>query len=530
MDFKHYLARILPPFKKFLVEHVSPSITLANAAVLCLLYLDYRRNNSKPDVDSVEQFVEHEYTGHPILYDELRSMMIETGHNVRNLADIYRPGRNSLFTHNPEGKTTVWLTDSKIPIIKELRAINEGLTANKIGASSRKVCTPSTPTPSSTASPAPPPSPVPMDNTFSSVKTPRRGTVNKTTAIAPAESRKDAPLPSPAVRPSKERMPALVVPHSSVPIKDSIFNQDNLPQILIPLPTLSSSRFYDKVLPTARALVEKLDPSYPEHKQFVYMGEISQGALATVRTALWGDIQVAVKSIRHNNDDRIKEAAHREYEIHQLCSGPFVVPILKMFDKSKKTLLVTELSGYCDMATVIKNGPLSNIQATLASCDLLSGMVRIHANEYGHFDLKPENLFPRHGKLNEYTAIIEVGDFGCARRVPKGGRLMGVQGTYTYMAPEVYLNQGYTEEADLFSAAVTIWSFYTGRRVFEGLNPEQVAERHSRGERETFDERFPEGVKEIIESCWQQKDVNRCTALEALAKMRAVVLRLLAQL
>ena len=75
-----------------------------------------------------------------------------------------------------------------------------------------------------------------------------------------------------------------------------------------------------------------------------------------------------------------------------------------------------------------------------------------------HRDIKPQNIFlSRDGDF-------KLGDFGIAKTVEKtaGGTKIG---TYSYMAPEVYNNQPYGHEADIYSLGLVLYWLLNDRRL-----------------------------------------------------------------
>ena len=85
-----------------------------------------------------------------------------------------------------------------------------------------------------------------------------------------------------------------------------------------------------------------------------------------------------------------------------------------------------------------------------------------------HRDIKPQNIFA--SPLGDY----KLGDFGIAKTVEKtmGGTKTG---TYKYMAPEVYNNQPYGQQADIYSLGLVLYWLLNKRRMpFMPLPPQKL--------------------------------------------------------
>lgn len=80
-------------------------------------------------------------------------------------------------------------------------------------------------------------------------------------------------------------------------------------------------------------------------------------------------------------------------------------------------------------------------------CTVLSQCMR---RKIIHRDIKPQNIFiNRDGDFN-------LGDFGIARTM-KRSNLGTMVGTYSYMAPEVFLNHPYDHRVDVYSLGMVLY-------------------------------------------------------------------------
>ncbi|MCD7905492.1 MAG: protein kinase [Clostridiales bacterium] len=105
-----------------------------------------------------------------------------------------------------------------------------------------------------------------------------------------------------------------------------------------------------------------------------------------------------------------------------------------------------------------------------------------------HRDIKPENIF-----VSE-EGNYKLGDFGIARQLEKTMAGLSKKGTYTYMAPEVYLGRKYGSSVDIYSLGLVMYRFLNNNRTpllppypnkISGADMERSLSRRMSGE--TFD-------------------------------------------
>ena len=108
-----------------------------------------------------------------------------------------------------------------------------------------------------------------------------------------------------------------------------------------------------------------------------------------------------------------------------------------------KMELLTPLKCYLDAG-------ISENQVIQLGSDICNALIACKEHSIVHRDIKPENIFvSRDGRF-------KLGDFGIAKTMEEtvGGTRIG---TYEYMAPEVYNNQAYHSEADIYSLGLVMY-------------------------------------------------------------------------
>ncbi|MBE5882023.1 MAG: serine/threonine-protein kinase [Lachnospiraceae bacterium] len=106
-----------------------------------------------------------------------------------------------------------------------------------------------------------------------------------------------------------------------------------------------------------------------------------------------------------------------------------------------------------------KEHPLAEHDVIKLGCDICHALQLCQKRNIVHRDIKPENIF-----INDYNDY-KLGDFGIARTVEKTVSNLSKKGTYTYMAPEVYLGKPYGATADIYSLGTVLYRYLNENRA-----------------------------------------------------------------
>ena len=104
--------------------------------------------------------------------------------------------------------------------------------------------------------------------------------------------------------------------------------------------------------------------------------------------------------------------------------------------------------------------------------DIAHAIVECQQSKVIHRDIKPDNIFVNaHGDF-------KLGDFGIARQLERTQASMSQRGTYSYMAPEIYLGRHYDARVDIYSLGLVLYQLLNGNRLpFLPAYPERISHR-----------------------------------------------------
>eukprot|EP00803_Ostreobium_quekettii_P002628 evm.model.scf_148EXC.5 EVM.evm.TU.scf_148EXC.5 scf_148EXC:57852-63449(-) len=201
-------------------------------------------------------------------------------------------------------------------------------------------------------------------------------------------------------------------------------------------------------------------------------------------------------------------------------------------------------------------GPRYGLATGLKWCVQVARAVEyLHSNcvRVVHRDLKLGNILLTTGQEDLSLASIRLADFGLAVELSELEAqarqdeqrvfddtsaepheddgiysLTSKTGSWLYMAPEVFLGQGYNHKADIYSLGVIILEIVTGRllsdtvlRVRSWEEAKKFASRVAKGIRPELPSEMPKELAEVVSACWAQDPQKRPSASEVAKRLEA---------
>jgi serine/threonine protein kinase len=257
-------------------------------------------------------------------------------------------------------------------------------------------------------------------------------------------------------------------------------------------------KYHSLKIPEAPLGPPEIDPSEIE------IGHVlGDGSFGTVYMGHCRQKAVAVKKLlKQNLSEQDLEDFRREIEILSSMFHPNICLFMGACTQPGNLMIVTELMK-SDLQHVLHD---SNIQLSLLTRmrmakDIALGMNWLHQNKPPiiHRDLKPSNL------LVDENWRVKVSDFGLSQiRWRESVKTEDDKGTAQWMAPELLLNQPYTEKCDVYSFGIVLWELLTRQEPFPEFDnfedfKKAVCEQHRRP---SIPPNIPSGLKMLIQDCW----------------------------
>jgi len=183
---------------------------------------------------------------------------------------------------------------------------------------------------------------------------------------------------------------------------------------------------------------------------------------------------------------------------------PNVVALMGIVAKPT-VCIITEYCANGDVASVVFNPDYMVEPAHLRKMclDTCLGMAYLHGANIVHRDLKSRNL------LIDRNWDVKVADFGLACFVDEQITFAAC-GTPTHMAPEVFNNQQYTTNADVYSFGICLYEMAVRQRPYKNVPVEELGNAVGKEDlRPTIPIYIDQVWRNLMKACWDCDPLER---------------------
>jgi serine/threonine-protein kinase len=257
--------------------------------------------------------------------------------------------------------------------------------------------------------------------------------------------------------------------------------------------------------------------------QYQLLGEIGRGGMGVVYRARHSGLHadVALKVIRSSDLASAEEVRrfHQEARAAAGLSHPGIIRVHDVGECDGLHYLTMDLVEGSNLASVLRNGPMSPEQSALLMAGVARAVHYLHTRGIVHRDLKPANI------LLDQSGQPYVSDFGLAKVFASedDATLSGtIIGTPDYMSPEQASGRTsvVTPLSDVFSLGAILYELLTGQAPFHGANPLDTLLQVLEGEPtlpRKLNRRVPSDLEQICLRCLEKSPERRYPSAEALA-------------
>ncbi|XP_051858692.1 putative mitogen-activated protein kinase kinase kinase 7-like [Drosophila albomicans] len=229
------------------------------------------------------------------------------------------------------------------------------------------------------------------------------------------------------------------------------------------------------------------------------------GSYGDVYEAIWkskdGPQKIVIKKFRPFIED---SAIEKEFGLLSLTNHDNIVKLLGIAkDGDSRTVMVMEYAECGSLHKVLYQYEVCYMRRIRWMLQCAKGIEYLHefSPQILHRDLKPQNLLI----FNDYSTL-KICDFGSAKELDT--KMSNGVGTARYMAPEVSIQNSYTEKCDVYSFGITFWEVMSKKKPFYHLRNTvdfHIQKKAIEGDRPLISDIQniqSDQIIKLIEQCW----------------------------
>ncbi len=204
-----------------------------------------------------------------------------------------------------------------------------------------------------------------------------------------------------------------------------------------------------------------------------------------------------------------------EVRLARQVTHPNVCRVYDVAEAEGQHYLSMEYIDGEDLSSLLRRiGRLPEDRAVQVARQICAGLAAAHEKGILHRDLKPANI------MLDGQGQVRITDFGLAGLADTIGAHEVRAGTPAYMAPEQIRGESVSIQSDLYALGLVLYELFTGKRVFEASNLDELSRLHSESAPSTPTSHVANldpAVERVILRCLEKDPLERPTSALAVA-------------
>ncbi|XP_068175486.1 tyrosine-protein kinase ZAP-70 [Antennarius striatus] len=222
-----------------------------------------------------------------------------------------------------------------------------------------------------------------------------------------------------------------------------------------------------------------------------------------------GQIDVAIKVLKSDNEKLVKEEMMREAEIMYQLNNLYIVRMLGLCN-AENLMLVMEMAsaGPLNKFLSSKKDSISVANITLLMHQVSMGMKYLEEKNFVHRDLAARNVL----LVNQKFA--KISDFGLSKALGADDNYYKARTAgkwpLKWYAPECIKFRKFSSKSDVWSFGITMWeAFSYGGKPYKKMKGPEVMHFIEDGNRMECPAACPENVYTLMKECWTYSHEDR---------------------